>query len=89
MNTIHRIRGQLGAFLVLTCNLGLVLGFILGAYCDFGMTPRIIISAVTIFFVLFCIFPESPSFLLKQDRYSVRRILLIFLFCDIFVKTFL
>lgn len=70
--SIYRVRGTLGSFIVLFCNLGILLGFILGAYCDYNMTPYVFISAIVLFVLLFFFFPESPSFLIKQNRLLVR-----------------
>lgn len=69
---ICRIRGALSSTLTFSNNFGILLGFVFGNYFDFHAIPIFsivltIISAIALFF-----FPESPSFLMKQNRVSVR-----------------
>lgn len=66
------MRGVLGSTLILSLNIGILLGFTFGAYFSYYMTPIFaiilaIFSAIALYF-----FPESPPFLLKQNRMSVR-----------------
>lgn len=66
-----RVRGVLGSTLVLTANMGILLAFVLGNYCDYTMTPKVVIALTVLFVILFSFFPESPSFLMKQNQISV------------------
>lgn len=43
----------------------------MGAHCDFYTTPLITMALTILFVVLFSFFPESPKFLIKQNRLSV------------------
>ncbi|XP_031622894.1 facilitated trehalose transporter Tret1-like isoform X2 [Contarinia nasturtii] len=67
---IDRVRGLLGSTLVLSCNIGILLAFVFGNYFDFYMTPKFVIASTILCAVLLCFFPESPSFLMKQNRIS-------------------
>ncbi|XP_037039592.1 facilitated trehalose transporter Tret1-like [Bradysia coprophila] len=63
-----RVRGTLGSLVILTTNLGLLLSFILGEFCDYNTTPKVTIVLIIIYAILFSIFPESPSALMKQNK---------------------
>ncbi|XP_055302942.1 facilitated trehalose transporter Tret1-like [Sitodiplosis mosellana] len=65
-----RVRGTLGSTLVLIANMGILLAFVLGNFCNFYTTPKVIIALTIVFEISFCFFPESPKFLLKQNRIS-------------------
>lgn len=67
-----RVRGTLCSSLVLTENIGILMAFILGNYCDFYMIPKFIIALTILFGVLLLFFAESPIFLVKQNRIDVR-----------------
>lgn len=67
----YRVRGTLGSTIVLNCNFGILLAFVLGDYCDFYTTPKFVIVLTCVFTILFYFFPESPSFLMKQCRDAV------------------
>lgn len=54
-----------------SCNIGILLVFILGNYCDYETTPKVVIVLALVFMVTFYFFPESPSVLMKQNRVSV------------------
>lgn len=57
--------------LIMNENIGVVLSFILGAYCDFYVTPIVAIVLIIVFVISFSFFPESPTFLIKRNRISV------------------
>ncbi|XP_055298714.1 facilitated trehalose transporter Tret1-like [Sitodiplosis mosellana] len=67
---IDRVRGFLGSTLVLTCNFGILLAFVFGNYFDFYMTPKFVIMLTIVCGILLYFFPETPSFLIKQNRLS-------------------
>lgn len=62
------VRGTLGATLVLSENIGILLAFIVGNYCDFYATPKVGIGLAGLCGALLIFFPETPSFLMKQNR---------------------
>lgn len=66
-----RIRGALGAILTLSSNLGILLGFVAGNFFDYYMMPKVMLSIPALFFACFMFFPESPYFLVKQNRMEV------------------
>lgn len=68
-----RVRGFLGSTVVLSANLGILIALILGNYCDFFVPPKVVITLCLLFVILFSFFPESPLFLLKQNRISVSK----------------
>lgn len=66
-----RIRGLLGATLVLAANAGLFFAFVAGAYLDYSTVPIIFIPLSILTLVGFSYLPESPSYLAKTVRYKV------------------
>ncbi|XP_055636854.1 facilitated trehalose transporter Tret1-like [Toxorhynchites rutilus septentrionalis] len=63
-----RIRGTLGAILSITCNLGILIGFILCYYLDY-YTVTYIALAFCILFSVGCMFlPESPQYLITKEK---------------------
>ncbi|KAH8412743.1 hypothetical protein KR009_005255 [Drosophila setifemur] len=71
------VRGVLGTFLVLTCNVGVLLAFVLGYFFDYA-TVSWIVSTLTFLFVgCFWFMPETPQYLakvkkVKEAEYSLR-----------------
>lgn len=53
-------------------NIGIVLAFVLGNFCDYGTTPKLIIALTILFAVSMNFLPETPTALLKQSKISVR-----------------
>lgn len=64
------IRGILGSTVILTAHFGVALAFVFGNYCSYSTPPIFMIILTLIFVVLFFFFPESPTFLLKQNKIS-------------------
>ncbi|XP_031629245.1 facilitated trehalose transporter Tret1-like [Contarinia nasturtii] len=67
---IDRIRGLLGATLAVSCNVGILLEFIFGYYFNFYAPPKFVIALTTVCGVLLYFLPESPSFLIEQNKSS-------------------
>lgn len=44
-----RVRGTLGSTVVLTVNIGILLAFVLGNFCDFFTTPLVVIGLTTVY----------------------------------------
>lgn len=63
-----KIRGSLGAFFILSTNLGMLLMFICGNIFDYFATPKIMLLLPVVFCFLFSFFPETPIFLLRNDE---------------------
>lgn len=66
-----RIRGLLITSHILTENLGMLIGYVIGAFFDFSAIPIFgivlaIASAILIYFL-----PETPIFLVKNNRMDV------------------
>ncbi|XP_055302940.1 uncharacterized protein LOC129568722 [Sitodiplosis mosellana] len=68
--SFDRVRGAIVTSLVVTENFGMLVSYIIGNFYDFYVTPKVMIVLTVIFGVLLCFFPESPTFLLKQNRIS-------------------
>ncbi|XP_033174049.1 facilitated trehalose transporter Tret1 [Drosophila mauritiana] len=62
------IRGILGVFLVLTCNFGLVLAFVLGYYFNYAQVSWIVSSLSFVFVGCFWFMPETPQHLAKINK---------------------
>ncbi|XP_055326346.1 facilitated trehalose transporter Tret1-like isoform X1 [Sitodiplosis mosellana] len=63
-----RIRGTLVSSLILSENFGMLLGFTLGHFYNFYIVPQFVISLMALFAVLLFFFPETPVFLVKQNK---------------------
>ncbi|XP_037042110.1 facilitated trehalose transporter Tret1-2 homolog [Bradysia coprophila] len=61
----HRIRGALASLLTLNFNIGIVFGYITGAYLQWFSRCVVLMVFPFIFFVLFSFIPESPQYFLK------------------------
>lgn len=57
--------------LVLTENFGILLGFTFGQIYSFHTTPLIVIAVIALFAILIYFFPETPTFLVKQNNITV------------------
>lgn len=67
----HSIRGALVTILTLGEFFGFMLTFILQHYFGFYAIPKFVVAVMLIFAGLFVFFPESPLFLIKQNRIDV------------------
>lgn len=68
---LFSVRGVLGSTFVLTFNMGVLIVFTMGNYCDYYSIPKLVICLTVTFSILLPFFPETPLFLLKQDNKSV------------------
>lgn len=71
INCISSVRGILGSTLVLSSNIGMLLAFTFGNYFDFYMMPKFVISLTILCMILLYFVPESPTFLVRQNKISV------------------
>ncbi|XP_017047673.1 facilitated trehalose transporter Tret1 [Drosophila ficusphila] len=62
------IRGVLGVFLVLTCNAGVLLAFILGYYFNYAQVCWIVSTLSFVFVGCFWFMPETPQYLVKINK---------------------
>lgn len=65
------VRGALGTIVSVGADLGTLLGYALGTYCSYDVTPIAAIALTIMFAVLFLFFPETPIYLVKQNRIMV------------------
>lgn len=68
---IFSIRGILLMTVQFAGSIGILLAFTLGSYTDFHVTPIYAIITSILFGILFSFFPETPLFLVRQNKYSV------------------
>lgn len=68
------MRGVLGSTICLSNNVGMLLGFTIGSYCDYDMTPKLVVGLTILCAASLFFFPESPTFLLKQGNVSVSNV---------------
>lgn len=66
------VRGSLGSLLVLSCNIGILIAFIIGNYLTYTIQLFIHASLPILFFVSFAFFPESPQYLMKIGKEEVK-----------------
>lgn len=66
-----KVRGALGATLLLAANFGIVIAFAIGTYCGYHATPLFAIIVNALFVAMFFVFPETPIFLVKQNQIQV------------------
>ncbi|KAH8263237.1 hypothetical protein KR044_006378 [Drosophila immigrans] len=62
------VRGILGTFLVLTCNMGVVLAFVLGYYFNYATVAWIVSTLSVLFLVCFWFMPETPQHLMQSKK---------------------
>ncbi|CAO1413721.1 unnamed protein product [Diamesa hyperborea] len=65
-----RIRGLLGSTLVFCCNMGLFSAYVFGTYFSYSTVPLIFIPFSLLFLVCFLSVPETPLYLMKQNKYK-------------------
>lgn len=64
----NKIRGILGSFYILACNLGVLISFIAGAYLDFFIVPLLMIAVPTTFLVALIFLPDTPQSLIIRNK---------------------
>lgn len=62
---------MLGTMLTLFSNLGILIGFLVGYYFEYAVVPKILLMFPVVFLVSFYCFPETPWFLVKQNKIQV------------------
>lgn len=67
----YSIRGVLSSSVVVSTYVGILIAFIMGKYCNFYTTPLVTVALTILFVAMFSMFPESPTFLIKQNRLTV------------------
>lgn len=68
----YRIRGRLGALLLLSCNLGILFAFVIGEVFDYFTVSLCHLAIPLLFYVGVIFVKESPLFLLQKGKYRVR-----------------
>lgn len=63
-----RVRGSLGSLLVFTCNIGILISFVVGYLVSYAWRPILLLVFPIGFLLSFVNFPETPAFLLRQGR---------------------
>ncbi|GAB0091274.1 hypothetical protein DMENIID0001_060930 [Sergentomyia squamirostris] len=63
-----RIRGRLGAGLIVSDNGGILIGYVLGSYMTLTTFPYVVLALTAIFAGTFLFFPETPYYLLLKNR---------------------
>lgn len=67
-----KTRGFMGSFMVFSINGGIVSMYIMGSYMSYNAVSLLMISFPIIFILLSFKIPESPVFLLKNNKDEVR-----------------
>lgn len=67
-----RVRGTLGSLLVLTCNVGILFGYILAEYFAYFAQIKILLTIPVLYLLLHNYFPESPEYFMKRNQPKVR-----------------
>lgn len=67
-----RVRGVLGSFLIFNENIGAVISYLLGNFCNYYIAPIFVICLSLIYAMSFALFPETPTYLMKQSKAIVR-----------------
>jgi len=62
------VRGILGTFLVLTCNVGVLLAFVLGYFYNYATVAWIVSTLSILFLVCFWFMPETPQHLMNRQK---------------------
>lgn len=62
------IRGLLGSLFVVSINLGILLGYVMGGMVSFKMYAMINITVPVLYLIGFVFLPESPVYLVRQNR---------------------
>lgn len=62
------VRGILGAMMATSQYFGILLSYIIGAFVPYSYVPYVLLPIPIIFFLSFIFIPESPMFLIKQNK---------------------
>lgn len=62
------IRGILATILVFSVNFGILVAYILGGVMSFRALPVAVIALIVLFLITFIFLPESPVYLVRQNR---------------------
>ncbi|XP_043269313.1 facilitated trehalose transporter Tret1-like [Venturia canescens] len=62
------IRGQLGSFLMFANNIGVLLGYVIGAGMSFRLSAIFSLAMPLLFLAGFFFMPETPVYLVQRDR---------------------
>ncbi|KAJ6633527.1 Facilitated trehalose transporter Tret1 [Pseudolycoriella hygida] len=73
-----RIRGTLGSLLLVCSNVGILFSFVAGCYVSYEIFPYVMIVFPLIFLFSFYFLPETPQYLLQQDKVKEAEIALRF-----------
>ncbi|XP_055918187.1 facilitated trehalose transporter Tret1 [Eupeodes corollae] len=65
-----RVRGTIGSFLVLSCNFGILIAFVLGNFLSYKAVPLILASLSVMFLISVIFLPETPQHLMKSNNYE-------------------
>lgn len=56
---------------MLSYNIGMLLAFALGSFFKYDITPKVTLAVYFVYVVFLFFLPESPSFLIKQNKITV------------------
>lgn len=65
-----RIRGMLGSTLVFSCNMGILLMYILGGILPYATVPWILLVFPIAFLAGFLLIPDTPFYLMRKNDYN-------------------
>lgn len=63
-----RLRGMMGSILVISLNVGILLGFVFGHSLSYFTVPAVMLAGPALFIACTYFLPETPYCLLKQNR---------------------
>lgn len=66
--SVRRVRGTLGACLILIYNAGVLFGFVIASFLDYFGQIKINILLPVIFLAVFNYFPETPEWLNRRNQ---------------------
>lgn len=72
--TEDRVRGKIGSFLVLSCNTGVLLVFVLGNFLPYKAVPLLLALLPLMFLLGVAFLPETPQFLMKSNKYKAAEV---------------
>ncbi|XP_073824924.1 facilitated trehalose transporter Tret1-like isoform X2 [Musca autumnalis] len=64
------IRGTLATMLMLSVNIGILIGFIISTYVAYYIIPFCILTLPVLYLVLACVLPETTQHLLQKKKYA-------------------